>query len=207
MKKVKVAIIDDHAVVRMGLKYALSRFKDLELVAQASDGENAATFLAECGADVLLLDIRMPGVDGITALSGIMDKIPEAKVVMLTTSGTEEDIYRSLSLGARGYVIKDRDPQLIFDAIRAVADGGMYVPDDVMEVYRAHRKEEELTPREREVMQLLAQGCSNPEIAQRLGVSEDGAKMHLRHAYEKMGVKDRAAALAVAARRGIVRMG
>ena len=204
MAKIKVAVVDDHAVVRMGLKYALALFPDLTFVGEHSDGDGAREFVLRTRPDVTLLDIRMPGMNGVEALAEILAAMPKAKVVMLTTSGTEEDVYRSLKLGARGYVMKDSDPRNIVDAIRTVARGGKFIPEDIRARYEARRLLPELTPRELEAMKLLSRGLSNPEIAAELGVSEDGAKMHLKHAYEKLGAKGRVDAVAIAIRRGIV---
>ena len=205
MKKIKVALIDDHAVVRMGLKYALSLFKDIELVGELADGEGAAELVKDTGADVTLLDIRMPGKDGIVALGEILAAVPSAKVVMLTTSSTEEDVYASLNAGAKGYVLKDRNPENILAAVRAVAEGGTFIPDNIKEIYKARSKEPELTSAEREAIGLLVQGLNNKAMAARLGISEDGVKVRLKHAYEKLGVGDRAGAIAVAIKRGIAR--
>lgn len=205
MKKIKVALVDDHAVVRMGLKYALSLFKDIELVGELSDGEGAAELVKRTGADVTLLDIRMPGKDGIAALGEILAAVPSAKVVMLTTSSTEEDVYASLNAGAKGYVLKDRNPENIMKAVRAVAEGGTFIPDNIKEIYKTRSKEPELTSAEREAIELLVQGLNNKMMAARLGISEDGVKVRLKHAYEKLGVGDRAGAIAVAIKRGIAR--
>lgn len=204
MGKIRVAVVDDHAVVRMGLKFALATLKDIEFAGEHGTGEGAAKFVKALKPDVTLLDIRMPKKGGIEALEEILDADPEAKVVMLTTSSTEEDIYRSLKLGAKGYVLKDRDPQNIVDAIRLVAAGDSYIPDEVRELYEIRSKEPELTPRENETLQLLASGKCNREIAAALGVSEDGAKIHLKHVFAKLGVKDRTGAIATALRRGLV---
>ena len=205
MKKIKVALIDDHAVVRMGLKYALSLFKDIELVGELADGEGAAKLVKDTGADVTLLDIRMPGKDGIAALGEILAAVPSAKVVMLTTSSTEEDVYASLNAGAKGYVLKDRNPENILKAVRAVAEGGTFIPDNIKEIYKARSKEPELTSAEREAVELLVEGLNNKTMAARLGISEDGVKVRLKHAYEKLGVGDRAGAIAMAIKRGIAR--
>ena len=123
VKKIKVALVDDHAVVRMGLRYALSLFKDIELVGELEDVEGAAALVRNTGADVTLLDISMPGKDGIAALGEILAADPAAKVVMLTTSSMEEDVYAALTAGAKGYVLKDRNPENIVKAVRAVAEG------------------------------------------------------------------------------------
>ena len=205
MKKIKVALVDDHAVVRMGLRYALSLFKDIELVGELDDGEGAAALVRNTGADVTLLDIRMPGKDGIAALGEILAADPAAKVVMLTTSSMEEDVYAALNAGAKGYVLKDRNPENIVKAVRAVAEGGTFIPDDIKAIYKARSEEPELTSAEREAVELLVQGLSNKAIAERLGISEDGVKVCLKHAYEKLGVGDRAGAISVAVRRGIAR--
>ena len=205
MKKISVAVIDDHAVVRMGLKYALSAFKDLEFSGEYGDGEGAADFVKRLQPDVTLLDIRMAKKDGIEALGEILAAVPEAKVIMLTTSMTEEDVFRSLESGAEGYVLKDRDPQCIVDAIRTVAEGGKYVPEEVRAIYEARRLAPGLTPREHEALKLLAKGKSNREIAADLGVSEDGAKIHLKHVFSKLDAKDRIEAVAIAIRRGLVK--
>lgn len=205
MKRIRIAVIDDHAVVRMGLKYALGIFKDLEFAGEHSDGNGAAEFVGQVRPDVLLLDIRMPGKDGIAALKEILSVFPDQKVVMLTTAGTEEDVYQSLSLGARGYVMKDSAPNNIVDAVRAVALGGSYVPQEIQDLYDARKESPCLTPREHEALTLLSKGLSNREIASRLGISEDGAKIHLKHVNEKLGAKDRVDAVAIGIRRGLVR--
>jgi len=205
VKRMKVAVVDDHAVVRMGLKYALSVFKDMEFVGEHPDGEGAAEFVAMVRPDVLLLDIRMPGKDGVAALGEILSAVPEQKVVMLTTAGTEEEVYRSLSQGAKGYVMKDSAPGNIVDAIRVVAEGGTYVPKEIRALYEERRRSPELTPRELEALALLTKGLSNREIAAKLGISEDGAKIHLKHINEKLGAKDRVDAVAIAIRRGLTR--
>lgn len=205
MKKIKVLLVDDHAVVRMGLKYALSLFKDIELAGELSDGERAAELMKSSGADVALLDIRMPGKDGLSALGEMLAADPSAKVVMLTTSSMEEDVYAALNAGAKGYVLKDRNPENIVKAVRTVAEGGTFIPDDIKAIYKARSEEPELTPTEREAVGLLVQGLSNKAIAKKVGISEDGVKVRLKHAYEKLGVNDRAGAISVAIRRGIAR--
>lgn len=204
MKVIRVAVIDDHAVVRMGLKYALSVFKDIQFAGEHPDGEGAAAFVEKTGPDVVLLDIRMPGKDGVAALKEILAARPDRKVIMLTTAGTEEDVYQSLTIGAKGYVMKDSAPGNIVDAIRAVAEGRTYVPEEIRKLYEARSHAPELTPRELETLQLLAQGLSNREIAARLGVSENGAKVHLKHVNEKLDAKDRVDAVAIGLRKGLL---
>lgn len=204
MKKIRISVVDDHAVVRMGLKYALSVFKDLEFAGEHSDGEGSLAFVEKTKPDVLLMDIRMPGKGGVEALREIIAAHPEQKVVMLTTVGTEEDVYQAINAGAKGYVMKDSAPNNIVDAIRAVAEGGTYIPKEIRELYTARKESPELTPRELETLTLLSQGLSNREIAARLGVSEDGAKIHLKHVNEKLGAKDRVDAVAIGLKKGLL---
>lgn len=204
MKKIRVAIIDDHAVVRMGLKYALALIKDFEFAGEHSDGVGAVPFIRSVQPDVILLDIRMPGRDGIGTLDDILTVCPEAKVIMLTTSGTEEDIYRSIKRGARGYVMKDRDPKDIISAVRTVAAGGRFIPDDIGETYQARLMIPDLTTREKEILTLLAHGGTNKDIARKLFVSDESVKLHLKHIFDKLEAKDRVSAVAIALRKGIV---
>ena len=205
MKKIRVAVIDDHGVVRMGLKFTLSLFKDIAYAGECADGAGAADFVERTNPDVTLLDIRMPCVDGIAALGEILARRPSAKVIMLTTSALEEDVYRAIKAGAKGYVLKDRDTENIVKAVRAVAEGGTYIPPDIAAIFKARAAEPELTESESEGLALLAQGMTNKAIAAKLGISEDAVKVRLKHAYEKLGVSDRAGAIAAAIRRGLAR--
>lgn len=207
MKRIRVAVIDDHAIVRIGLKCAIEAFKDLSFVGSHPDGEGAAEFVARVQSDVTLLDIRMPHKDGIAALQEILAADPSAKVVMLTTVGTEEDIYRALQSGAKGYVIKDGETEDIAEAVRAVYAGGTYMTEDVLAAYTARCAHEALTVRETEALQLLAEGKNNGEIAEIMGVSRDGVKNHFRHINEKLGTRDRVETIAVALRRGLIHAG
>lgn len=204
MERIRVAVIDDHAVVRLGLKCAIEAYKDLSFVGAHPDGEGAAAFVAKVKSEVTLLDIRMPHVDGLAALQEILSADSSAKVVMLTTVGTEESVYRALELGAKGYVIKDGETDNIAEAIRAVHAGGTYMSEEARQVYAERRLHESLTPREQQALQLLAEGKDNAAIAQIMGVSRDGVKNHFRHISDKLGTHDRVETLAVALRRGLI---
>ena len=204
MKKIRLAIIDDHVVVRMGLKFAIRMAADFDFAGERGGGEGAGDFVAACRADVTLLDVRMPRVDGIAALKDIRAKNPGAKVVMLTTAGTDEEIYQALEAGAKGYVLKDDGADVIFEAVRTVAAGGEYIPDAIREVYRRRVQAPTLTPRENEALVRMASGCSTREIAEALDVSEACVKVHLQHVFEKLGVHDRVGAVRVAVERGLV---
>ena len=204
MKKIRVAVIDDHSVVRLGLKFAVRMFKDMEFAGEHPRGEGAAEFVAKAKPDVTLLDIRMPGKDGVGALRDILAADPEAKVVMLTTSGTEEDIYRSLELGAKGYVMKDGDTGEIMEAIRTVAAGGRFVPEPIRVVYERRSAAPEMTERELETLRLAAEGRTNREIAEALGLSEVTVKVRLTGIFAKLGARDRVDAVNRAVARGLI---
>ena len=202
---IRVAIIDDHAVMRMGLKYALGADGEIEVVGELGSGEGAVEFVREVRPDVLLLDIYMPGKDGITVLREILAAEPEQKILMLTTSAADSDAYRSLQSGARGYFMKDRDANDIFKAIKTVAGGGKYVPEAVQSLLREYQSAPELTERELNVLSHMAKGLSNEAIAEILGISLSTVKMHVAHVFEKLDVSERVSAVNEARRRGFVR--
>ena len=202
---IRVAVIDDHAVVRMGLKYAISLESDMEFAGELTDGDGAAAFLVTEKPDVVLLDVRMPKVDGIAALGSMLAVKPSAKVIMLTTSEADDDIYRAIKLGAKGYVVKDRDSDSILKAIRRVASGGKYFPDEVMKLFNERAMTPDLTAREREVLEAMAKGLSNQEIGEALSISPESVKIHLKHIFEKLAVTKRVECALVAQRRGFLK--
>ena len=201
-----VAIIDDHAMVRMGLKYLLSfRNDEFAFAGEFSHGEGAAKFAYDIKPDVLLLDIRMPDKDGVAVLEEILLARPDQRVIMLTTSEADEDVYRSIMVGARGYVLKDRDSDDLLAAIRAVMEGRRFFPPAVMEIFRRRQQMEQVTKRELDVLESLAQGLSNDEIGERLGIGRNGVKSHLKNIFAKLNVSDRVSAAREAVRRGFVK--
>ncbi|MBO4708887.1 MAG: response regulator transcription factor [Kiritimatiellae bacterium] len=204
MKVIRVAVIDDHSVVRMGLKFTVRLFKDLEFVGEHGGGEGAAEFVARVKPDVTLLDIRMPGKDGIAALGEILAADPDAKVVMLTTSGTDEDIYRSLEIGARGYVFKTEAADDIVAAIRAVAAGERYIPEPVRVIYERRAAAPTFSDKEIETLRLAAAGRTNREIAEELEVSEITVKVRISGVFAKLGARDRVDAVNRAVERGLI---
>ena len=201
----RVAVIDDHAVVRMGLKYAISLEGDMEFAGELTDGDGAAAFVAAEKPDVVLLDIRMPKVDGIAALESILKVKPSTKVIILTTSEADDDVYKAIKLGAKGYVVKDRDADSILTAVRQVAAGGKYFPKEVMELFHERSMTPDLTAREQEVLELMAKGLSNQEIGEVLSISPESAKIHLKHIFDKLGVTKRVECALVAQRRGFLK--
>ena len=201
---IRVAIIDDHAIVRMGLKYSLSLEPDFEFAGEHSGGEGAGEFVARVRPDVVLLDVRMPVVNGIEALEDIRRKAPDVKVLMLTTSDGDEDVFRSMNKGARGYMVKDESGEDLHVAIRTVASGEVFLPKRIKAIYDDRKKRPSLSEREIEIVRLVAKGFSNDELAERLHLSPDTIKAHLRHIYEKLGVESRVEAVTVAMRTGLV---
>lgn len=201
---IKVAIVDDHSVVRIGIKYVLKTEPRLAFVGEASTGEEALPLVERTKPDVLLLDVRMPGMDGLAVLKEVLARYPEQKIVMLTTSLAEEDVYQSLKLGAKGYVVKDNAPAKIVEAILTVAEGGRYIEEVAQTAYEVRSGERGLSPRELDVLKFVSKGCANTEIAELLGVSHNTVKNHLKAIFEKMGAADRAEAVALALRRGVI---
>ena len=199
-----VAIVDDHSVVRMGMKYVLMTDKEFKFVGEADDGAEAVTLVDKFRPDILLLDVRMPGTDGIAALRLVREKFPDQRVVMLTMSDAEEDVYQALTLGARGYVIKDNSPGNIIGALRKVMSGELAVSDAVRSAYEARKAERGLTEREKEILVLVSKGCSNTEIGDILHLSPNTVKNHLKNLFESLGAADRAEAVAIGTRRGLI---
>ena len=202
---IRVAIIDDHYVVRVGLKTIIEMDDELEFAGEAASGEGAAAFVLTTKPDVLLLDIRMPGKDGIETLESIMTVKPSQKVVMLTTSDADDEVYRALNNGARGYLLKDRDSDAICMAVKTVHAGSKFIPDAVKEIYRRRQMMAEPTPREREVLELVADGLSNDEVAKRLGISYESVKVHMKHLLFKFETHDRTELVSAAIRGGFVK--
>ncbi|MCR5750523.1 MAG: response regulator transcription factor [Kiritimatiellae bacterium] len=201
---IKVAIIDDHVVVRAGLKYVLASDPELEFVGEYGGGRGAAQFVSTVEPDVTLLDVRMPDLNGVEVLEDILAARPKARVVMLTTSDVEEDVYRSIEAGALGYVQKEAPVEEIIRAIRSAMAGDVYMSDEIRRIYETRKGAKGLTPREAEVLNAVADGLGNREIGARLGISENSVKMHLKRIFYKLGADDRTEAVNLAVKRGFL---
>lgn len=211
---IRVLIADDHLIVRQGLRLILETDDRLELVGEASDGAEALELARELEPDVVLMDLRMPGMDGLTAIESLQVEQPQVNVVILTTFNEDELMMRGLRAGAKGYLLKDTSRESLFAAIRAAAKGEALLSPEVMERLLARMDSGptqagraggiELTAREQEVLEAVARGERSKEIAFHLGISERTVKAHLSSIYNKFGVDSRAAAIAVAAQRGIL---
>jgi len=200
----RIAIIDDHMVVRAGLKYLIEANPDLELVGEFGGGDGAAEFVRSVQPDVTLLDVRMPDKSGVNVLREIVADNSSARVVMLTTSDTEEDVYRSIEEGAMGYVMKESPVETIVAAIDSAMRGEVFMTDEVRRIYETRKGAKGLSPRERDVLKAASEGLGNVEIGEKLGISVNSVKMHLKRAFFKLGAGDRAEAVSLASKRGFL---
>jgi DNA-binding NarL/FixJ family response regulator len=208
--KVRVVLADDHVVVRAGLRAMLESDGELEIVGEAATGAEAIALAARMMPDVVLMDLRMPEVDGVTATATINERHPEVHVLILTTYETDADILRAIAAGAIGYLLKDATRDDVLRAIRAAAIGESTLAPRVASKLMSRMRapgEEALTAREIEVIGLVARGLTNKEIANALHLSEATVKTHLLHVFGKLGVDDRTEAVTVAVRRGIIPIG
>ena len=202
----KVLVVDDHVLVRTGVANIISHEPDLEVVAEAANGAEAVAAFERHRPDVTLLDLRMPVMEGVEAVRQIRLRDPLAKVIVLTTYDTDEDITRALKAGAKAYVLKDISASALVDCIHDVLAGKTYLAPTAAAKLAEGVARVQLTPRELATLRLMADGRSNKEIAGTLGISERTVKTHLGHLFEKLGVTSRTEAAKVAARRGLVRM-
>ncbi|MGI8328975.1 response regulator [Actinomadura scrupuli] len=202
---IKVLLVDDHPVVRMGLRGMLATEDDLEVVAEAGGAAEAVAAVRLHEPDVVLMDLRMPGGDGVEATARVLAQRPAARVVVLTTHETDSDILRAVEAGAAGYLLKDASRQDLAQAIRAAARGEtVLAPSVAAKLMSRMRSPVDLSLREIEVLRLVAQGGTNAEIGRELFISEATVKTHLLRTFGKLGVSDRTAAVTAALRRGIL---
>ncbi len=203
---IRVILADDHPVVRDGLAAIVNQQKDMRVVAEADDGEAALALYEEHRPDVMVLDLRMPRRDGVSVVAEVMEKHPKARLLIMTTFDGDEDIFRSLSFGAKGYLLKDAPRQEILAAIRAVAVDQPYTSGAIAAKALQRMARPSLTQREVEVLQQLAQGRSNKDIGRRLSISEGTAKTHVKAILTKLDAISRTEAVAVAHKRGLIRL-
>ena len=197
-------IVDDHEVVREGLRLSLSRSENIRVVGEASDGQAAVTLAKRRKPNVVILDVRMPGMDGLAAAKEITNDIPETSVLMFTAYAERSLLTRGLESGAKGYILKEAPHQTIVRAIQKVADGDGYVDPALMPAFLTKERENMLTAREREILQLLADGMSNADVAAKLFISQETVKSHVRHILSKLEADTRTHAVAIALRTAII---
>jgi two-component system NarL family response regulator len=214
-KAVRIMVVDDHPVFRKGLISVLSDMPEFQVVGQATNGTEAITLATELHPDVIVMDVRMPDCNGVEATAALQQVTPSTKVLMLTVSDDNDDLFAAMEAGARGYILKSAELDGLITAIKVVA-GGDVIITPVMAArlmnelrqggrHRADEEFNELSPREKKVMQLVAEGSSNKEIAAALSISETTVKAHLRSILEKLHVKNRAQAAAKAMSRGLLK--
>jgi DNA-binding NarL/FixJ family response regulator len=201
-----VLVVDDHALVRRGVANIISHERDLHVVAEAADGAEAVAAFERYRPDVTLLDLRMPVMEGVEAVRQIRLRDPQAKVIVLTTYDTDEDITRALKAGAKAFILKDISATALIACIHDVLAGKTYLAPTAAAKLAEGVARVQLTPRELATLRLMADGRSNKEIANELGISERTVKTHLGHLFEKLGVTSRTEAAKVAARRGLIRL-
>lgn len=205
--QIRVLCVDDHPIVRKGIASLLANEPDTVLVGEASNGKEAVELFRALQPDVMLIDLRMPQLDGISATRQIRGEFPKAHVIALTSYDGDQDIYQALEAGVCGYLLKETVHTELVQAIRTVHAGKRLVPPEVAERLSEHFPQIPLTPREREVLSFVAQGLSNKDIAQRLGTASGTIKMHVQNILEKLGAADRTHAVTIAIRRGILHLG
>jgi DNA-binding NarL/FixJ family response regulator len=201
---IRVLSVDDHPVVREGIAALIARQSDMELIAEACNGREAVDLFRKHHPDVTLMDLQMPEMGGIDALSAIRGEFPDARIIVLTSYAGDIQVFRALRSGARGYLLKDMLRKELLETIRAVHAGQRRVSSEVAAGIAEHATDDTLTPRETDVLRLIAGGNANKEIATQLGLTEETVKSHVKNILPKLGANDRTHAVTIALKRGII---
>jgi DNA-binding NarL/FixJ family response regulator len=204
--KIRVLSIDDHPLVREGLAALINSQADMCVMGQGSTGHEAIKLFRDLQPDVALMDVRLPDMSGIDAMITILSVSPQARVIMVTSSEGDVEMERALEGGAKGYVLKSMPPREVLEAIRKVHAGKKSIPPEIAMHLANHMSDETLTAREIEILQQVAEGNRNRDIADRLFISEGTVKVHLQHIMDKLGASDRTQAITIAVRRGIIHL-
>jgi DNA-binding NarL/FixJ family response regulator len=203
---IRVFSVDDHPLLREGIAAIINNQTDMLMIGEAATGSEAIQKFREQKPDVVLLDLRLPDMSGIDVLIAIRNEFPEARIIMLTTFEGDVEIRRALEAGARAYMLKSMPPKELIEVIRYVHAGKKRVPSEIAAHLAEHLGDESLTPRELEVLQHIASGNRNRQIAEQLFISEETVKVHIKHIMEKLRASDRTEAVAIAIRRGIIQL-
>ncbi len=206
MRKIRLMVVEDHHVVREGLVALLCSIEDIEVVASVSDGAKAVASFATLRPDITLMDLQLPALGGVEAIRKIREQDPEARVIVLTTYDGDEDIFRALQAGARGYLLKGMPFDELLQSIYAVHNGESRIPSQIAEKLAERDDSEQLTPRELHVLERIVAGRANKDIAADLSISEATVKTHINNLLSKLGVVDRTQAATAALQRGFVRL-
>jgi DNA-binding NarL/FixJ family response regulator len=205
-EKMKVMIVDDHPLLRVGITAIVNARSDMTVVAQAETGEEAVTLFPKYKPDVTLMDLRLPGMSGVAAITAIRATQPSARFIIVTTYDRDEDIHRALEAGAQGYIIKGMPYQVLVEALQRVHSGRRFLPPPVAHALASRMPDSELSARELEVLNLLVGGKSNKDIAQLLGITEATVKSHVSAILMRLNVEDRTQAVVTALQRGLVHL-
>jgi DNA-binding NarL/FixJ family response regulator len=204
--KIRVFSVDDHPLLHEGIATVIRNQPDMLLVAEAFNGRDSIRQFREHTPDVTLMDLRLPDMSGIDAMMAIRSEFPEARVVILTTFAGDAEIQRALEAGARAYVLKSMPPKELVEVIRQVHAGKKRIPAEIAAHLAEHYSDEALTDREVEVLKQIAEGNRNRDIAEKLFITEETVKVHIKHIMEKLGATDRTQAVAIGVRRGIIQL-
>ena len=204
--RIRVLTVDDHPLLREGISTLINSQPDMCIVGEASSGAEALERFRQLRPDITLMDVRLPDKNGIDAMVSIRSEFPNARVIMLTTSEGDVEIQRALAAGAQGYILKSMPPKDLVEAVRTVHAGRKRIPATIAAHLAEHYADEDLTAREIEVLQQIAGGNRNRDIGDRLFISEETVKVHIKHIMEKLGASDRTQAVAIALKRGIIHL-
>lgn len=203
---IRILIVDDHPLFLEGIATVIAHQEDMELVGRAVTGRDAIEVFRHLRPDVTLMDLRLPDMSGITAATAIRAEFPEAKVIVLTTFEGDVEIQRALAAGVRAYMLKSAPLEELVEAIRKVYSGRKHLPTQVAETLAEHFSGDALSDREVEVLRRMAEGDRNRDIGERLSISEETVKVHIRHIMDKLGAKDRTQAVSIGIRRGVIHL-
>jgi DNA-binding NarL/FixJ family response regulator len=203
---IRILTVDDHPLLREGIAFLIKSQQDMELVAEASDGEEAIEQFRRHRPDVTLMDLRMPNLNGTEAISRIRNEFPDAKIIVLSTYAGDVQVLKAIKAGARGYIVKGHVHRELLDAIRSVHAGRKRIPPEIAAELAEHATDDQLSAREIDVLRLIGTGNANKQIADKLSIGETTVKNHISNIFSKLGANDRAHAVTIALQRGIIEL-